>query len=427
MRLSKFTPLFSSSYLRRVRSVRPGNLLAVWLFNETSGRVLHNLTHKYCASLELCDNGGFETPGSGGADIFAFTQESAGDGSITDETAIVKSGGHAAKLTAGPSANTYIRPSQAGGPDASSLRVFPGMHITLSFWTRGDGSNAGRYNVYDSTNGAWIRSSISTGVAGTAYTQVSFSFTVPANCFSIQIAFLCPAVNGGACYIDDVSVTANMPYQGMYAASGMTYSQPGAIPILRSAVFSGSSTGLLIGTKAFGQAWNGNVGTVIAWGKVDSSSRWTDAATYRYLFHPKARQDQNVYIVIGKNTSNHQLVWRRRVAAAIYEKTYTFSPSGPTGWFCMGFAWDMTSSPKNFKGYVYAPGHTAFTEVFNETPSTGMGDQIWNNSTYTCDDGNTVLAGGSLTAQLWIGALSLTAYWSGAALTPAEFRRVMVP
>jgi len=411
--------------LRRVMSVRPANLLAVWAFNETAGRVLQNLANKYYANLELTDNGGFETAGAGGADVFAYTQENAGDGSIADETVIVKSGGHAAKLTAGPSANTYIRPSQAGS-DGNSLKVFPGMSVTLSFWTRGDGMNAGRYNVYDVTNSAWIRTTVSTGVAGTTYTQVSYSFTVPANCFVIQIGLFCPTASGGTCYFDDVSVTADMPYKGMYASSGMTYGQSGPTPILRSAVFSGTNSGLLIGTKAFGQAWNGNVGSVIAWGKVDSSARWTDASTYRYLFHPKSRQDATVYIVMGKNTTNHQLVWRRRVASGIYEKTYTFSPAGPTGWFCMGFAWDMQSSPKNFKGYVYAPGHTAFTEVFNETPSAGTGDQNWDNSTYTCDDVNTVLAGGSTTAQLWIGAQSLTAYWAGAALTPAEFRRVMV-
>jgi len=416
------------SYVTRLMGIQPAYLLGAWVLSETTGRTAVNAANKFYPNLEHFDNGGFEIAGGGGADIWANTQEVAGNGALSDETIEVHAGGsaHAAKITAGASANTYIRPTQNSSMYANDIKVFPGQTLILTFWTRGDGVNAGRYSVYDNNNGVYIRSTISTGITGVTYAQVSYSFVIPSGCYDILVSLLCPTANGGICYFDDVSLIGNMPYNGLYAAAGMTYNISGPGDGRGAARFSGADTGLLIGSKAFGLSYNGNVGSVIAWGKVDAAARWTDATSYRYLFHPKSRQDATVYIVIGKNQTNHQLVWRRRVASTTYEKLYTFSPSGPTGWFSMGFRWNMLSSPKNFAGFVYAPGHTAFTKVFDETPSVGYGDQLWDTATYTVDDANCVLAGGSITAQEWFGDEARAFYWAGAALTDNEFYKGMV-
>lgn len=143
-------------------------------------------------------NGGFEMAGGGGADIWAYWTETAGDGATADETVLVHGGGHAAKITSGPSSNSLMDQYCA---------VVPQTKWTLRLWTRGDGTNAGRYYVYDNTGGAYIVPTSSTGVPGTVYTEVVNTFMVPAGCISIAIGFRPTAVNGGIVYFDDVSVS----------------------------------------------------------------------------------------------------------------------------------------------------------------------------------------------------------------------------
>jgi len=142
-------------------------------------------------------NPGFETAGAGAPDFFASWTEVAGDGAIADEGALVHSGAHAAKLTAGATANTELW---------QNFTVTPGLTYRLSFWTRGDGTNGGRYRVYDVTHAADIISSTSTGVTGAVYTLVAVPFTAPAGCVTVRVYLRCPLLNGGICYFDDVSV-----------------------------------------------------------------------------------------------------------------------------------------------------------------------------------------------------------------------------
>lgn len=150
-------------------------------------------------SWEHVLNGGFETAGGGGADIWANWQENALDGVIADETVFVHSGGHACKMTAGPGVDGY---------NLETLTVVPNTVQQVAFWTRGDGTRDGRWGIYDVTNGAWIlnRGSNHTGVPGTTYAQVLYPLTVPAGCTSIFLMLAYPAVNGGIAYFDDVSV-----------------------------------------------------------------------------------------------------------------------------------------------------------------------------------------------------------------------------
>jgi hypothetical protein len=144
-------------------------------------------------SAELVTNGGFETAGGGGADVFGSWAETPGWGSIADETTLVHSGSHAAKLDG----NAYVLQQHA---------VTPGATYQLSLWTRGDGTHDGQVEVYDVTNGWVLLVHTMTGVAGTAYTQMTYPFTAPAGCTEIGVALWGYTVTAGIAYFDDVSV-----------------------------------------------------------------------------------------------------------------------------------------------------------------------------------------------------------------------------
>jgi hypothetical protein len=423
--------LHSRDYLGRVMSVQRARLIGAWPMWDIGYRTARNMAGVETL-VEMIDNGDFETAGAGGADVWDCWTESVGTGVIADEGALVHGGEHAAKLTAGASGNTVVRPSSASSASAAGagvIAVIPGMECTLKFWTRGDGTNPGRYSIYDNTNGVFIRATGTTGVTGTAYEQVTYSFTVPAGCYAIQITLWCPSAEGGVSYFDDVSLSGIYPLDGVYQPSGISYGRPGIGDGLACTVHNGTDSGVLIGSKGFGKLWNGNLGSAICWGKVDAASRWTDAASYRYPFHVKARQDLTVYLVMGKSTNNHELSWRRRVGEnnvnAQFEATYVFSPSGPTGWFCQGMTWDVLSSPKKIKCFLYVPGVLAWTKIYDDTPAEGL--QAWDNELYTADGGDTVLAAGSLTQQEWYGSVAHIYTWAGVALSDNEMRRAMCP
>ncbi len=146
---------------------------------------------------EKLNNIGFETAGGGGADVFANWVESAGAGSIVDEGVLVHGGSHALKIA-----------SDAGTAEVfqTSAGFSAGALYKLTFWTRGDGTYAGRYKVRDVTAGTDFIGPITTGVTGTSYTQAVAYFTVPAGCSSIAIAFFSPATVGGTAYFDDISL-----------------------------------------------------------------------------------------------------------------------------------------------------------------------------------------------------------------------------
>jgi len=150
---------------------------------------------RYCG--ELLSNPGFETSGTGGADVFGSWTEATGDGAIASETSLIHGGTKAAKLTAGASSNTTLQ---------QAVVVVPGYHYVLTFYTRGDETYDGKYQVYDVTNSANIVATVDTGVTGATYTLVTVAFTAPAGCVSARITLGCPVENGGIAYFDDVSV-----------------------------------------------------------------------------------------------------------------------------------------------------------------------------------------------------------------------------
>jgi|GEM_PF-889411 len=157
------------------------------------------------AGVEQFSNTGFETAGAGGSDIWANWAETImSGGTIADETTSVHAGSHAAKLTS--SGINWFSPQLT----YNSFAVTPGQLYQLSFWTRGDGTHAGKYSLLDATHSTYINSSsggLTTGVTGTTYTQVTTTFEAPADCTAVTFIFV--PDNTAASYVayfDDISL-----------------------------------------------------------------------------------------------------------------------------------------------------------------------------------------------------------------------------
>lgn len=179
------------------RQVLPGHREVTFALSGIYDPTAGGLDEQAWASLVQDDthllNGGFETP-NGNGDIWESWDDTAGDGALANETVEKRTGNDAAKITAGASANTYTK---------QAVAVVAAKRYIVTFWTRGDGTYAGRYKVRDATGAADILDLRSTGVAGATYTQVTAMFTAPSGCLSIELHLYCPATNGGIAYFDD--------------------------------------------------------------------------------------------------------------------------------------------------------------------------------------------------------------------------------
>src|SRR3990167_2625872 len=140
---------------------------------------------------------GFETAGGGGADVFAGWNElTAGASQVVDEVVNVHGGGHAAKLVSTATNNSAVY---------KDIIVVPGRSYLLSMWTRGDGSDHGRFYVYDADHAEYIVEA-ATNEPGTDYVQVTAGFVAPAGCTTIQIGFKSPEYIAATVYFDDISL-----------------------------------------------------------------------------------------------------------------------------------------------------------------------------------------------------------------------------
>lgn len=146
---------------------------------------------------ELLSNEGFETAGAGGADVWANWVEDAQGGTFTNEAVIVHGGADAMKNEW----NGVGTRSQL----TQSISVTAGALYKVEFWTRGDGTKAGRWDLYDIDNSGYILTIQSTGITGTDYTAVTRYFVAPVGCSNVQIDFY-SASGGGTFYLDDVSI-----------------------------------------------------------------------------------------------------------------------------------------------------------------------------------------------------------------------------
>ena len=186
------------------------NQCSAWSFaghlatNTNNGTLYWKLTNANGSNLVV--NGGFETLGAGGADVFATWVDQAGTGAalVEDETGTAKdTGSHSLKMTHGTDLWYAPRVTQ----DCS---VTAGEQYRLSMRCRGDGTNAPHFTLFDNTHSTYItgnsNTAVTTGVTGTTYTEFSYDFTAPAGCSSVKI-YLVPAnVNGAVAYFDEVSL-----------------------------------------------------------------------------------------------------------------------------------------------------------------------------------------------------------------------------
>uniref|UniRef100_A0A6M3J8S3 CBM-cenC domain-containing protein n=1 Tax=viral metagenome TaxID=1070528 RepID=A0A6M3J8S3_9ZZZZ len=221
---NKIRPLLSASFdVPATNLAGPNNgTLTSPLTIDRGGALV--VTDTY-ATTEMAGNVGFETAGAGDPDFFGTWTESAGNGAIADEGTLVDAGTHAAKLTAGATANTFVN---------QNITVIPGLSYQFTFKTRGDGTYGGRYGIYDVTHSQWITALTATAVSGTSYTTVTASVVAaPAACVSMGIYLYCPTTNTGIAYFDTVSLK---PTQGLLAISNI-YQALGASNLLYNGDF----------------------------------------------------------------------------------------------------------------------------------------------------------------------------------------------
>lgn len=319
-------PLLGGGYSDKVRSIFGTSLIAYWPLWETSGSVAYDISGNarngaYSGitfpGVEMLTNGGFETDGAGGADVFAGWTETAGDGAIAKTTTAgeFNGGAAAAKLTTGASVNTLVK---------QNIVAIPGNVYRLTFYTRGDGTHGGGYNVYDTTNSAFIVTNTATGVTGTSYQAVTVTFTAPAACVTVTINLKCGAVAADVVYYDDVAVvclTSNGIGDGHQAAQ-----------------FNGSSSLCNVYSTSLRDAFNGNEGTLMIWLAALNTGVWSDGVT-RYLCNFQV--DGNNYIAISKNTAATISLARR--AAGGSTNVQNFTGSTPA-WTHLALTWSATAN-----------------------------------------------------------------------------------
>ena len=152
------------------------------------------------ALTELIVNGGFETAGEGGADVFGTWVESAGNGAIASEAGAgnFHGGAKSAKLTTG--ADKAVSVNQA-------FAVIEGYTYALSYWVKGDGAtNKSAYAIYDNTGSDDIVAKTAITTATNTWQNIVVSFTAPADCEEVLVTLHGADTEGAIAYFDDVSV-----------------------------------------------------------------------------------------------------------------------------------------------------------------------------------------------------------------------------
>ena len=152
-------------------------------------------------------NHSFEIDGGGGADVFASWVETASDGAITKETTSAQRGDANCKLLAGASTNTKVELTVTHGMSV-------GESLDIKFYTRGDGTQDGFYEVYDVDNATALQTLTATGVTATDWTQITFNTAIPTGNTQIRITFQCPNVNTNFAEFDNLQfLNLDEPYE----------------------------------------------------------------------------------------------------------------------------------------------------------------------------------------------------------------------
>ena len=192
----------------QIRYIAPATNTGVAYFDVTALTITHVIG---CNSVVY--NGTFEAGGTGGdfnggaeaddgtSDDFDNMVEVTddGNGDKVEATATQHGGTYAVMITRGTGTPANIR--------SENIVAVPGEVMTWSLWTRGDGTYAGRYGVYDVTNAAWITAATTTGITAATYAEITPTFTVPAGCVAIRLYGFCNTTNTSVVYFDDWTLT----------------------------------------------------------------------------------------------------------------------------------------------------------------------------------------------------------------------------
>jgi hypothetical protein len=133
-------------------------------------------------------------------------------------------------------------------------------------------ANTGRWYLYDTDNGAYIRATAPAGVLGSAYQEEVYTFVAPAGCSNIGFDVKCPDVDGGIAYFDDVSVDGPLPTM---AVAGIGDG--------RSAFYFDGGDYVNIYSPYLAAAWNGDKYSVGLWCNIIDAAVWADATVRTFL------------------------------------------------------------------------------------------------------------------------------------------------
>lgn len=275
----KIVLLNKQAYSDRVLSVDYSHLISYWLLDDKSGTKAYSLKN-YAGNV--LRNSGLEIYS---APNFAYWNRTEADGgTVVQETVDVHGGASAAKVTVGT--NQYTTFISADCTGAANVLLTQGITYTLKFWTHGNGTTAGKYDVYDYTHYADIIPRVTTGVSGLVYVQITVTFTVPTGCTWVGLRFFGGATAAVA-YFDDFEIIAPASeYPTALNIVGVpTMGEPGIGDGRTSIYFDGVDDGINALTAShYGTILNtlqaallsSDAGTMMIWAKPWNASMWTE-------------------------------------------------------------------------------------------------------------------------------------------------------
>lgn len=164
------------------------------MFRDEGGK--YAISVNQATNPELLSNGILETLDPG-ADTFDGWADNGG-GDIDDETTIVKTGNHSAKLTKTVGGNSWL---------TQDITTEAEIDYVFTVDNRGDGTDAGAYRIYDNDNAADIVAQTSTNVLAASWEKFVKKFTTPAGCTSVKIYLISnPSTQDAITYFDNASV-----------------------------------------------------------------------------------------------------------------------------------------------------------------------------------------------------------------------------
>lgn len=171
-------------------------------------------------------NPSFEIAGAGGTDVFAWWVEAFGDdGNVEMDSAQHYEGSYSCKITA--TSTGAASPGVTIGVEVEAGEVFD-----LSFAVRGDGTNNGRFLVYDTTNSANVIALSSVAHTAASWAVKTYTVTVPAGCERITLSLYTSGTGtGGVTWFDDVKLEKHFTRMPLITRFGDTYATAEALPL----------------------------------------------------------------------------------------------------------------------------------------------------------------------------------------------------